>query len=65
MSRATSGERINTDASKVTHKMSNSDDDVEEYLDVDDGCGCAEVWDELSERRRDTASGSADAAADD
>jgi len=45
--------------------MSNSEDDVDEYLDVDDGCGCAEVWDELSERRRDGTSRSADAAADD
>jgi len=44
--------------------MSNSEKDVDEYLDVDDGCGCAEVWEELSDRRRNT-SRAADAAADD
>ena len=25
--------------------------DVSHLEDVDDGCGCAEVWEELSERR--------------
>jgi hypothetical protein len=30
--------------------MTNSDDDF--YDDVDDGDGCAEIWEKLSERRK-------------
>lgn len=45
--------------------MSNSEEAVDEHLDVDDGCGCAEIWEELSERRREQRSADADAAAAD
>lgn len=31
--------------------MSNSDRPEAEHLDVDDGCGCAELWEHTSERR--------------
>lgn len=36
----------------------NSDDDrADEHLaDVDDGCGCVEVWETLSEQRQDASS---------
>ena len=41
--------------------MSGSDDDPEEDIDtghldnVDDGCGCAEIWEHLSDEREEVS----------
>ena len=40
----------------VTRNVSNMDDahDEDEHLaDIEDGCGCAEVWEHLSAQRAD------------
>lgn len=37
-----------------------TDDDREHLDDLEDGCGCAEVWEHLSERRAAEANASAD-----
>ncbi|WP_430504738.1 hypothetical protein [Haloparvum sp. PAK95] len=38
-------------------KQSGDDDRRDDHLaDVDDGCGCVEVWEAMSERRHDASS---------
>ncbi|WEL17678.1 MULTISPECIES: hypothetical protein [unclassified Halorhabdus] len=40
-----------TDDEQTDGAQSTEDDHLE---DVEDGCGCAEVWEHLSEQREDT-----------
>jgi hypothetical protein len=52
------GGRYISQASIFTRKMSNStserEDDERAHLSgIEDGCGCAEVWETLSEQRAD------------
>jgi hypothetical protein len=36
----------------VTHILSNQTEPATDHLDsVEDGCGCTEIWEHLSERR--------------
>lgn len=45
----------------VTHKMSNPDSRDDQHLqDIEDGAGCTEIWEKLSERREATREARAD-----
>jgi len=33
--------------------MSKADDPERAHLDVDDGCGCTEIWEHMSDQRAD------------
>lgn len=35
----------------VTQNMSNQSDEHDHLSDIDDGAGCTEIWEKLSERR--------------
>ena len=40
----------------VTHILSKQVESTTDHLDsVEDGCGCTEIWEHLSERREDEA----------
>jgi hypothetical protein len=51
-------------APAVTRKMSNSTQDNDHLHDLEDGAGCTEIWEKLSEQR-DAAAQTADTAQDD
>ena len=40
-----------TDATTTTSDTEEERQDGDHLDDIDDGCGCAEVWEHLSERR--------------
>jgi len=37
----------------VSKQKPDHDDREDTHLDVDDGCGCAEVWEHMSEHREE------------
>ena len=42
--------------SRRDRPMTDSDEAAEHLADVEDGCGCAEVWEHLSAERDETSS---------
>ena len=42
------------EVTKIVSNMTGTDDRDDEHLDdIEDGCGCAEVWEAMSEKRSD------------